>query len=107
MIDRHTPGECLRPPLKYTLPTQCQQLQKGYAECKKGQIDMRKRFRGNRPIAVQGQLETGAFGKGRAEADEKTGTIEEKGYMLYAGRPYKDVNETKGNEEGKGEGEAK
>lgn len=99
MVERNTPGDCLRPPLKYTLPTQCQQLQKGYAECKKGQIDMRKRFRGNRPISVQGQLETGAFGQGRREADEKAGTIEEKGYMLYAGRPYKDVKETKGDED--------
>ena len=60
---------------------------------------MRKRFRGNRPVAVNGQLETGAFGQGRAEADEKTGTIEEKGYMLYAGRPYKGVQETGGNDD--------
>lgn len=66
-------------------------------------IDMRKRFRGNRPIAVQGQLETGAFGHGRSEADEKEGTIEEKGYMLYAGRPYKGVKESKGEEGGEEE----
>jgi cytochrome c oxidase assembly factor 5 len=99
MVERHQPGECLRPPLKYTLPTQCQQLQKGYAECKKGQIDMRKRFRGNRPISVAGQLETGAFGEGRAEKDEKKGTIEEKGYMLYAGRPYKGVEESKAEDQ--------
>ncbi|KAF2107659.1 cytochrome c oxidase assembly protein PET191-domain-containing protein [Lophiotrema nucula] len=97
MVERNSPGDCLRPPLKYTLPTQCQQLQKGYAECKKGQIDMRKRFRGNRPIAVAGQLETGNFGS-KKEKDEKEGTIEEKGYMLYAGRPYKNVRETDGNE---------
>ncbi|KAF1960924.1 hypothetical protein CC80DRAFT_489154 [Byssothecium circinans] len=107
MVERNSPGDCLRPPLKYTLPTQCQQLQKGYAECKRGMIDMRKRFRGNRPISVQGQLETGAYGKGRAMADEdeKKGTIEEKGYMLYAGRPYKGVEENSegGNDEG-GEG---
>jgi cytochrome c oxidase assembly factor 5 len=99
MVERNQPGDCLRPPLKYTLPTQCQQLQKGYGECKKGLIDMRKRFRGNRPIAVAGQLETGAFGKGRSMEDEKLGTIEEKGYMLYAGRPYKGVRETKGDED--------
>lgn len=106
MIERNSPGDCLRPPLKYTLPTQCQQLQKGYAECKKGMIDMRKRFRGNRPIAVQGQLETGAFGQGRAMEDEKVGTIEEKGYMLYAGRAGKEVKGERGVEgEGKdGEG---
>ena len=103
MIERNSPGDCLRPPLKYTLPTQCQQLQKGYAECKKGMIDMRKRFRGNRPISVQGQLETGAFGHGRAEKDEKEGTIEEKGYMLYAGRPYKSVEESRPDPEVNGE----
>ncbi|KAF2636285.1 hypothetical protein P280DRAFT_473135 [Massarina eburnea CBS 473.64] len=100
MVERHSPGDCLRPPLKYTLPTQCQQLQKGYAECKRGMIDMRKRFRGNRPISVQGQLETGAFGEGRAMKDEdaKKGTIEERGYMLYAGRPYKGVDGGEGGE---------
>jgi cytochrome c oxidase assembly factor 5 len=103
MVERNKPVECLSPPLKYTLPQQCQQLQKGYAECKKGQIDMRKRFRGNRPISVQGQLETGAFGKGRSEADEKVGTIEEKGYMLYAGRPYKGVGESRPEAEDDGE----
>lgn len=68
---------------------------------------MRKRFRGNRPISVAGQLETGSFGKGRAMEDEKAGTIEEKGYMLYAGRPYKDVRETKGDEREESEEEKK
>lgn len=68
---------------------------------------MRKRFRGNRPIAVAGQLETGALGKGRAEKDEREGTIEEKGYMLYAGRPYKGVRETTGNDDAGGDGEGK
>lgn len=95
MVERNAPIDCLKPPLKYTLPTQCQQLQKGYAECKRGMIDMRKRFRGNRPISVQGQLETGTFGQGRSMEDEKAGTIEEKGYMLYAGRPYQGVAESK------------
>jgi cytochrome c oxidase assembly factor 5 len=67
-------------------------------------IDMRKRFRGNRPIAVSGQLETGAFGQGRAMEDEKVGTIEEKGYMLYAGRTNAGVKETKGDEDPEGKG---
>jgi cytochrome c oxidase assembly factor 5 len=66
-------------------------------------IDMRKRFRGNRPIAVSGQLETGAFGQGRAMEDEKAGTIEEKGYMLYAGRSATGTKEMREEEEeGKG-----
>jgi len=68
---------------------------------------MRKRFRGNRPISVAGQLETGAFGKGRAMEDEKIGTIEEKGYMLYAGRPYKGVQDSKGDEPSDGSGEGR
>ncbi|KAF2175783.1 hypothetical protein K469DRAFT_510423, partial [Zopfia rhizophila CBS 207.26] len=108
MIERHSPGDCLRPPLKYSLPNQCQQLQKGYAECKKGLIDMRKRFRGNRPIAVSRELEGGklgsvggAGGAGGAgeDKDDKEGSIEEKGYMLYAGRPYKGIRETRGDED--------
>ncbi|ORY17354.1 cytochrome c oxidase assembly protein PET191-domain-containing protein [Clohesyomyces aquaticus] len=90
MVERHQPGECLRPPLKYTLPKQCQQLQKGYAECKKGQIDMRKRFRGNRPISVSKVAENVNPDGRKAEEDSKEGTIEEKGYMLYAGRRKKD-----------------
>lgn len=107
MVERHQPGECLRPPLKYTLPEQCLRLQKGYAECKKGQIDMRKRFRGNRPISVQGQLETGTFGRGRAGKDEKVGTIEEKGYMLYAGRPQRGPEESRPEPEHSADGAAK
>ncbi|KAF2464270.1 uncharacterized protein BDR25DRAFT_179432, partial [Lindgomyces ingoldianus] len=98
MVERHQPGDCLRPPLKYTLPTQCQQLQKGYAECKKGLIDMRKRFRGNRPIAVSRELEGGKLGVPPSDTESKEGTIEEKGYMLYAGRRNKGV-EAKGEED--------
>jgi cytochrome c oxidase assembly factor 5 len=101
MVERNSPGDCLRPPLKYTLPTQCQQLQKGYAECKKGMIDMRKRFRGNRPISVSRELEDGKFGR-VPDGEDKQGTIEEKGYMLYAGRPAKPVKETKGDEDPEG-----
>ncbi|GAB1741480.1 hypothetical protein KC331_g818 [Hortaea werneckii] len=59
LIHRNTPAECLRPPLADTLPTQCQQLKKGYGECKRGLIDMRKRFRGNKPIATSTELEAG------------------------------------------------
>ena len=104
MVQRDSAADCLREPLSSELPLKCRQLKKGFGECKRGMVDMRKRFRGNRPISVQGQLETGAFGHGRAEADEKAGTIEEKGYMLYAGRPYKDVKETKGDEDPEGKG---
>ncbi|OCL04392.1 hypothetical protein AOQ84DRAFT_252351, partial [Glonium stellatum] len=91
MIDRHSPSDCLRPPLNSTLPTKCQQLQKGYGECKRGLVDMRKRFRGNRPVATSVELE------GSGGGDAGTG-IEEKGYMLYAGKPAAGVRATSGNE---------
>ena len=48
---------------------QCQQLKHGYGQCKRGMIDMRKRFRGNMPISTS--LELQGEGKGQ----------------LYAGRP--------------------
>lgn len=34
MVDRHSPRECLSSPLLEQLPTQCQQLRKGFSECK-------------------------------------------------------------------------
>jgi len=71
MIHRNTPAACLRPPLKDTLPTQCLQLIRGYGECKRGQVDMRKRFRGNKPISTSKELEGGG--------DNEVG-------MLYAGK---------------------
>ncbi|KAF2807413.1 uncharacterized protein BDZ99DRAFT_465294 [Mytilinidion resinicola] len=92
MIDRHAPSDCLRPPLNETLPTQCQQLQKGYGQCKRGMIDMRKRFRGNRPVGLSTELE------GAGSGDATVGTIEEKGYMLYAGKPTQRVRVTSGDE---------
>jgi len=74
MIQRNKPGDCLRPPLIDTMPTQCQQLKKGLGECKRGMVDMRKRFRGNQPIAVSKELEGG---EGREVAS----------HQLYAGKP--------------------
>ncbi|KAH6665122.1 cytochrome c oxidase assembly protein PET191-domain-containing protein [Halenospora varia] len=89
MIDRNKPSDCLREPLLSTMPTKCQQLKKGYGECKRGMVDMRKRFRGNQPIAVSKELE-GAGGSGESG----------KGYQLYAGKPaFADTaRETAGNE---------
>ncbi|CAI4210805.1 unnamed protein product [Parascedosporium putredinis] len=49
----------------------CLQLKRGFAECRRGLVDMRKRFRGNVPVSYQ------AIQK----ADE-----EGKGYQLYAGK---------------------
>lgn len=88
--ERNSPADCVRPPLKDTLPTQCLQLLHGYGECKKGMIDMRKRFRGNKPIATSVELEAGG-GRDIRPAP-----------MLYAGRNDYDelaAKERKGNAE--------
>ncbi|KAI9814548.1 MAG: hypothetical protein M1832_005728 [Thelocarpon impressellum] len=70
---RNKPSDCLRNPELYaTLPTRCQQLSRGYSECKRGMVDMRKRFRGNQPVALSQETEGGS-GKG--------------GGQLYGGRP--------------------
>jgi hypothetical protein len=34
MVQRHSPRECLSSPLAEELPTKCQQLRKGFGECK-------------------------------------------------------------------------
>ena len=70
MLERHTAHDCIRPPLFDTLPTRCQQLKRAYTECRRGLLDMRKRFRGNQPVGISRELE-GAGG----------------GHQLYAGRP--------------------
>lgn len=89
MIDRHTPLECLSPPLLETLPEQCQQLKRGFRDCKRGMVDMRKRFRGNAPIASSLELEGGGGG--------------EKGAVqLYGGKAAFDVRQGMGKEQ-KGE----
>ena len=86
MVDRNQPIDCLRPPLVDTLPMRCQQLKKGYGECKRGMVDMRKRFRGNKPIAVSQELEAGGG---------------QEGGQLYGGKPAVGgvVGTTSGNEE--------
>jgi cytochrome c oxidase assembly factor 5 len=85
MVQRNTAAECLRSPLSETLPTKCQQLKKGFGDCRRGMIDMRKRFRGNQPITFKA-LETA----------ENSGD----GYQLYAGRSAFSggVRATDGNE---------
>lgn len=87
MIERQKPSDCLRPPLVDTLPTKCLQLKKGLGECKRGMVDMRKRFRGNQPIALTRELEGG----GRSESSG--------GGQLYAGKPaFGAQKATSGNE---------
>ncbi|TKA52122.1 hypothetical protein B0A55_13132 [Friedmanniomyces simplex] len=94
MVQRNTPADCLRSPLSATLPTQCQQLRHGYGECKRGQIDMRKRFRGNKPIATSTENEAGG-GRG----------IGDGGGMLYAGRGSYDKEKEGGGGDGGKEGD--
>lgn len=72
MIERHQPLECLSPPLVHTLPEQCQQLKRGFRECKRGMVDMRKRFRGNQPISNSTELDGFTHAAGvKVDATEK------------------------------------
>ncbi|KAI1323978.1 cytochrome c oxidase assembly protein PET191-domain-containing protein [Xylariaceae sp. FL0255] len=84
MVHRNSAADCLRSPLAETLPTKCQQLKKGFGDCRRGMIDMRKRFRGNQPITFK-TLESAEEGEG---------------YQLYAGRSAfgSGVRKTDGNE---------
>ena len=86
MVQNNSARDCLSPPLFETLPMRCQQLKQGYTECRRGLLDMRKRFRGNQPIALSKELE-GAGGGGQ----------------LYAGRSAvtEPVGKTDGNEDSK------
>lgn len=71
MVQRHSAADCLRAPLVDTLPAPCKQLKKGFGECRRGMIDMRKRFRGNQPATFAA-----------LQAADRTGD----GYQLYAGK---------------------
>ncbi|KAI1907093.1 hypothetical protein LOZ61_006341 [Ophidiomyces ophidiicola] len=90
MVQRNSPRDCLSPPHLEQLPIQCQQLRKGLGECKRGLVDMRKRFRGNQPVSIS------------KEKDVSTGEVIEKRTpvpQLYAGKPaVQSVKETSGNE---------
>lgn len=96
LVHRNSPSDCLRLPLADTLPTTCLQLKHGYGECKRGMVDMRKRFRGNKPIATSSELEAGGG---------EEGTNVDAG-MLYAGaKSYSDVKSTDGRDDMEREGE--
>lgn len=84
LVQRHSASDCLRHPLVETLPTRCQQLKKGYADCRRGLLDMRKRFRGNYPAA----LSAGGGGGGEEEGPGGSlGGAAGAAGQLYAGRP--------------------
>ncbi|EER27827.1 hypothetical protein D8B26_006061 [Coccidioides posadasii str. Silveira] len=90
MVQRNTPRECLREPHLDQLPVKCQQLRKGLSECKRGMVDMRKRFRGNAPVSLT------------KETDADTGEVVEKRTpvpQLYAGKPaVQSIKQTSGDE---------
>jgi hypothetical protein len=50
----HSAADCLRHPLSETLPEDCKQLKYTFGACKRGLIDMRKRFRGPVPVSYKG-----------------------------------------------------
>ncbi|KAL6902939.1 cytochrome c oxidase assembly protein PET191 domain-containing protein [Trichoderma evansii] len=83
MVYRNKASDCLREPLHSTLPTKCQQLARGYSDCKRGLVDMRKRFRGHVPVEYR-----------------NVDTSDGKSYQLYAGKSAfnSGVKETDGNE---------
>lgn len=102
MVYRNSAADCLRPPLSDTLPPQCQQLKKGFGECRRGMIDMRKRFRGNQPAAAKLLITKpeGATGEHDAAGADAAPSSSKGGYQLYAGRSAFGgvVRETSGNE---------
>ncbi|CUS20953.1 LAQU0S02e02168g1_1 [Lachancea quebecensis] len=56
LIQRNTPKKCLEDPeLSKDLPELCMAQMKAFLECKRGMVDMTKRFRGN------GALSTGKY----------------------------------------------
>ncbi|KAJ1027143.1 hypothetical protein NDA18_003159 [Ustilago nuda] len=50
------------------LPLECQQLYKSFVECRRGMLDMRKRFRGNAPPVAGGNNAPG----GTSQVDPST-----------------------------------
>ncbi|KAI0347289.1 hypothetical protein BDW22DRAFT_1351699 [Trametopsis cervina] len=61
---RRLPSECLR---EHTseLPEACKALRQAAFECKRGMLDMRKRFRGNNAGAVAQKLSEGTGTQGQ------------------------------------------
>jgi cytochrome c oxidase assembly factor 5 len=71
----HSAADCLRPPLSEDLPEDCKALKYTYGACKRGLIDMRKRFRGPVPVGYR-----------TANGEEPQ--------MLYSGFDGRDVSES-------------
>ncbi|PWY98498.1 hypothetical protein BCV70DRAFT_201811 [Testicularia cyperi] len=50
LVQGNSAQDCIRNHMS-ELPLECQQLYKSFVECRRGMLDMRKRFRGNAPPA--------------------------------------------------------
>ena len=106
MIQRNKPSDCLRPPLIDEMPTKCQQLKKGLGECKRGMVDMRKRYAlrsfhascswswrvGGNCAGWFGRISANLYGRFRgnqpiAVSKELEGGAQDPSHQLYAGKP--------------------
>jgi cytochrome c oxidase assembly factor 5 len=82
----HTAADCMRAPLSDALPERCQQLKRGFGECRRGMIDMRKRFRGNAPFSAKLLAESDAAAAASSSSSSSSSSADSgKGYQLYAG----------------------
>ncbi|KAI8602279.1 cytochrome c oxidase assembly factor 5-like protein [Dissophora ornata] len=48
LVDGLSPKECLRSENEYRVPSECTAIKRSFFECKRGMLDMRTRFRGNK-----------------------------------------------------------
>ncbi|KAG0051003.1 hypothetical protein BGZ83_004220 [Gryganskiella cystojenkinii] len=48
LVDGLSAKECLRPENEYRVPAECGAIKRSFFECKRGMLDMRTRFRGNK-----------------------------------------------------------
>ncbi|KAG5357956.1 Mitochondrial protein [Yarrowia sp. B02] len=53
MVQRNTPKDCLtKPELVKDMPEECVLLMNSFLACRRGMVDMTKRFRGNAPLST-------------------------------------------------------
>ncbi|KAK3827523.1 MAG: cytochrome c oxidase assembly factor 5-like protein [Benniella sp.] len=48
LVDGLTPKECLRSDNDHRVPPECMAIKRSFFECRRGLLDMRTRFRGNK-----------------------------------------------------------
>ncbi|CAN6658900.1 mitochondrial protein Pet191p [Trichomonascus vanleenenianus] len=85
LIDRHTPKECITDDkLRQELPEQCRFHLMAFMECKRGMVDMRKRFRGN------GRMSTGKYDEKLAQLSSGNYDPAEEQRLLAGAIPKKE-----------------